>query len=245
MGVGLLFCIGLSCEAQARDLTSTRGAWCAGSPKAIGNVAVVETGATAARSNITSIEKIVDRRGTVVGWLYHTDAHARLEQANDAMSQEDVDAGLLDKYDGRLKRYNARVQPDLHVVPCNAVDMQTQPLPAVPPRPLVTADDRAIFALAAANLPPAHSKRMQRLNRISRLNVFGAYSVVDWVLTEAGGQTLFEKRQGAWTRLVGGGGAMDPQFLERYGVPPQLARKLEPIDWKGATPYPQPTRSPY
>lgn len=69
---------------------------------------------------------------------------------------------------------------------------------------------------------------------LAKKNLFipSVHVVQGWALGNwygaGGGQELYKKSNGTWSRVAGGGGAFDAGLLEQKGVPPAIARQLSP-----------------
>jgi hypothetical protein len=74
------------------------------------------------------------------------------------------------------------------------------------------------------------SASMKRAPKLKVLNtvVYGDWGLMFWSESVAGGEELWHKVRGVWSRVAGGGGAMDPLMLSAFGVPYSIAKRLVP-----------------
>jgi hypothetical protein len=61
---------------------------------------------------------------------------------------------------------------------------------------------------------------------IDGITVIGDWALLGWSMTESGGEELWHRVSGAWTRVAGGGGAMDVTLISAFGVPYAIAQRL-------------------
>ena len=66
----------------------------------------------------------------------------------------------------------------------------------------------------------------ERIGFHTKVYTEGAYALVYWYGVHTGGETLFRRRGTQWCRLTGGGGAMNANWLVKYGVPRATAGRL-------------------
>jgi hypothetical protein len=70
------------------------------------------------------------------------------------------------------------------------------------------------------------SQNPQRQPEVYRTIVEGNYALATWRWGEAGGQTVLAKKEGRWTVLTSGGGAVDASTLQEVGVPAAIVQRL-------------------
>lgn len=84
----------------------------------------------------------------------------------------------------------------------------------------------AAVARATLNQLLEGSQNSQRQPAVYRTIVEGNYALATWRWGEAGGQTVLVRREGRWTVLTSGGGAVDAATLQEAGVPAAIAQRL-------------------
>lgn len=62
--------------------------------------------------------------------------------------------------------------------------------------------------------------------RVTRIIRSGEYALANWLEGEGGGQAALIKKNGKWTVIGAGGGAMDQRNLVEYGFPPDVAKQI-------------------
>ncbi|HXM17569.1 MAG TPA: hypothetical protein VN934_02030 [Candidatus Tumulicola sp.] len=78
-----------------------------------------------------------------------------------------------------------------------------------------------------AAIKSASLKRAPKL-KVLHTVVYGDWGLMFWSESVAGGEELWHKARGVWSRVAGGGGAMDPLLLSAFGVPYSIAMRLAP-----------------
>lgn len=78
-----------------------------------------------------------------------------------------------------------------------------------------------------AAIKSASMKRAPNL-KVLHTVVYGAWGLMFWSESVAGGEELWHKARGVWSRVAGGGGAVDPLMLSAFGVPYSIAIRLAP-----------------
>ncbi len=79
-----------------------------------------------------------------------------------------------------------------------------------------------------ADMAAVKRASLQRVPRLKILKTFvvGAWALTEWTEGEAGGEELWHQTNGAWSRVAGGGGAMDALLMSALGAPYSIAQKL-------------------
>jgi hypothetical protein len=81
-------------------------------------------------------------------------------------------------------------------------------------------DDQQLVAVTVATMSGCRGLS------ISEFTIYKGYAVGDWACGESGGMILAAKKDGRWTRITRGGGALGVPDLEYYHVPSDVARIL-------------------
>ncbi len=82
-------------------------------------------------------------------------------------------------------------------------------------------DDRPCRGVLTDSGPRPDVEAVRRLMRgplVPAVVVSGNWAIGEWY-GAGGGETLFRRRDGRWSRTTGGGGAMGVQEMREYGVP--------------------------
>jgi hypothetical protein len=83
-------------------------------------------------------------------------------------------------------------------------------------------DSEIIQTVKNYGLQPGQTSDVQ----VTRIISSGEYALVELRIGDGGGQSALIKKNGQWTVVGAGGGAMDQRNLVEYGFPPDIAQKM-------------------